>query len=205
MVERLGSRRARERADVGDVAEQLDPWTTPVTISAARHSRRSVASAANGISHATYQGSSELAVTSSAAVAQRGGVDPVHLPRHTRRTSQHEHDRRTRAASAQPGICAEPSACPAVPMKPGMLCQSPSLWLSRIVPTSRCSGPRAEQRERESRDRRRARRRRRAAGRVAGPANWALPSAIANGEQQPAGQLDRGAERPSARPPTRPR
>jgi len=67
----------------------------PVTPIAQDTSRGSRASAASGSSHAMYQGSTELAVTSRATVAQAAPSIQSSCPRHTRRTSQAQQTTKT--------------------------------------------------------------------------------------------------------------
>ena len=80
---RAASFRAGCRRAAGSMA-----MITVSTIEAC-HRRRSRPSAASGISHAMYQGSSDAAVTSSASAAQPAAAIQSISPRHTRHSSQH--------------------------------------------------------------------------------------------------------------------
>ena len=105
----------------------------------ARHRRRSRPSAASGISHATYHGASDAALTSSATAAQPAPTIQSSRPHHTRQSSQHS----TAANSAPRASDAGRPTAPrprCVPMNPGMLCPLPLLWAVSIV-AGRLSGP----------------------------------------------------------------
>src|SRR5437660_12062371 len=97
----------------------------PVAQRANRQRRRSLTRAANGVSQATYQGSSELVVTSRAAVIQPVAATQSSRSRHTSRISQ----ART-ATNTEPRARLRTALAvgnPRANASPGTLCQSPLL------------------------------------------------------------------------------